>query len=253
MKRQILINAILVSLFLVGTVSAFSQKFSAGARVGVDFGYLSNFPKLKSHVEESAGSAVKRSIHTGFQGGLVAAYSFNKFIGLQGELIFDRKGEKLAYTYTYPGGTKSSHTNYDYKVNYSITYLTIPILIKAGTEIGKFKIHGLLGPYVGFGLAGKGVYTGDINNTYTSKFQKSPENPKTEEEYLTPYLKRLDVGLTIGVEPAFKVGPGDIFLDLRYNYGLLDIQNPYKELEGYFARDTRSFGISVGYLITFGK
>jgi hypothetical protein len=243
MKRQILINAILVSLFLVGTVLAFSQKFSAGARLGVDFGYLSNFSKLKSNAEESDGT-VKRNMHAGFQGGFVAAYSFNKILGLQGELIVDRKGEKLTYTF------KDAHGDYDVKENFSVTYLTIPILFKAGAEIGKFKIHGILGPYVGIGVAGKAEMSGEgRTESFTIKFNQQPEDG---DDYF--HAKRLDVGLTIGVEPAFKVGPGDIFLDLRYNYGFLDIQNPPStKPEGYYARNNHSFGISAGYLITFGK
>ena len=251
MKRQILINAILVSLFLVGTVSTFSQKFSLGARAGVDFGYLSNFSKLKSQAEESHGT-VKQNMHTGFQGGIVAAYSFNKVLGLQGELIFDRKGEKLDYSYTYTGATKSAGMTTSFKENNTITYLTIPILLKVGTEIGKFKIHGLLGPYIGIGIGGKVKFsgTGDIKDIDV-KFEKAPENPTSDQQY--EYLKRLDVGVTIGVEPAFTLGPGYIFLDVRYNYGLLDIQNPYKKPDGYFTRCNHTFGISAGYMITFGK
>ncbi|MCX6244162.1 MAG: porin family protein [Bacteroidetes bacterium] len=245
MKKQILLNAILLTVFLWGTVSSFSQNFSVGDVLGMDFSSYSNFSKVKSEAE-AAGATVKRNPHVGFRLGIMGAYSFNKYIGLQTEIVFDREGEKYTVTSPTPDG--------EFKGVYTIgvTYLTIPILFKAGSEIGDFKIYGLLGPYISVGLAGRDKGTSNMENLNPSfsrsvSFEQEPQNGDDQK-----HLKRLDVGLTIGVEPSYKVGPGDIYLDLRYSFGFLDVQNPYEKGENYYARYNRCFGFSVGYIYTFG-
>jgi len=239
MKTNKFFYAIFTAMLLMSSISSFCQYFSAGARVGMDFGSLSNFSKINL-LDLNNEPGVKRNVHAGFQGGFMATYSFNKIIGLQGELILDRKGVKVTDTYS----------GFSVVNEISISYLTIPILIKIGTEIGKFKIYGILGPYIGIGLGGKATF-GTINTQVSEMDVKFSQEPKDGDNY--EHLKRLDVGLAIGVEPEFKLGPGDILLDLRYNFGFLDINNPYQKGDNYYSNANRSFGVSLGYMIPFGK
>ncbi|MCX6243230.1 MAG: porin family protein [Bacteroidetes bacterium] len=242
MKKQVLISTILLAVFLLGADSAFSQKFSIGAKLGMDVGFYSNFSKIKSDVEDATEDVtVKHPGHLGFQGGFVAILDFNKIVGLQMEMLFDRKGEK--YKYTGAGTTVTE--------NVGVTYLTIPILFRAGGSIGdKFKIHGIIGPYFGIGLGGKMKITGGGEEyEFAAKFEKEPEDGGGDYYY----MQRFDVGLTFGVTPAFTLGPGDLFLDLRYNFGFMDTQNWYEKGDNYYALNNRSIGFTVGYVYTFGK
>ena len=254
MKKHILLSALLVSIFLMGTVTTFSQKFSVGARLGLDFATYSNFSKEKSDLSD-LGLTAKRNTHAGFVGGVMAYYDFNKFLGLQGELLVDRKGGKMTVT-----GTETTFDDYGDPISVSvsevstvgITYLTIPILLRGGTEFGRFKIHGLLGPYFAIGLGGKAKITEDgTTTTYKVVFKKEPENPSADDK--NDYHKIADVGLTIGAEPAFKLGPGDIIVDLRYNLGFIDTKNPFKKGDKYHPWCNRSFSLTFGYVITLGK
>lgn len=231
MKKQKLINAILFSALLIGSIPGFSQGFSVGVRLGGDLGYYSNFSDLKSEYEVDENS-LSRSPHTGFQGGFVVGYSFNNHFGIQGELIFERKGARYSY---------EDNDFATVETKYGITYLTIPILIKAGTEFGKFKVHGIIGPYFGMGLGGKATTMGI---EVPVQFKKEPQ---LEDGV---FMKRFDFGFTIGIIPAYKLGPGDVSLDLRYNLGFLDTRNPYNEGDGYYSQCNRSIGISVGYTMT---
>lgn len=243
MKKQILLKASVVCLFLFGAISAYSQ-FSVGARLGLDLGSYSNYSKLKSDLENGGGSSVTRVPHVGFQGGFTGSYFFNKFIGLQAELIVDSKGEKVKDDQLNQLGENVSVVS-----TIGVTYFTIPILLKGGAQFGKFKIYGLLGPYFAFGLGGKATTTGD-GNTETANIVFTKETETGDDNV---HYKRADVGLTIGAEPAYKLGPGDIFLDLRYNIGFIDVQNPYSKGDDYYTMDNRSFGISAGYIYKFGK
>jgi len=247
MKTKKLFYAILTSALLMSSLSSFCQYFSAGARVGVDFGSLSNFSKVKSDAEDG-GDKVARNAHMGFQGGFFGSYNFNKILGVQAEIIFDRKGEKLTYTGTDHGDI------YTGTMITSVTYMTIPILFKGGYDFGRFQVYGIFGPYIGIGLAGKLKYTENGTSIERSmKFTKYNDATAADDDSPMEHANRLDAGLTIGVQPGFKLGPGILILDLRYNFGLIDVQNYTPHADNYYARDTRSFGLSLGYVIPFGK
>jgi len=246
MKTKKLFYAILTSALLMSSLSSFCQYFSAGARVGMDFGSLSNFSKVKSDAED-VGEKVARNAHVGFQGGFFGCYNFNKILGVQAEFIFDRKGEKLTYTGTDHGDIITG------TMNTSVTYMTIPILFKGGYDFGRFQVYGIFGPYIGIGLAGKLKYT--ENGTSVERSMKFTKYDATSSVDDGPYehANRFDAGLTIGVQPGFKLGPGIIIMDLRYNFGFIDVQNYSPKPDNYYVRCTRSFGLSFGYVIPFGK
>ncbi|MCX6248510.1 MAG: porin family protein [Bacteroidetes bacterium] len=246
MKTKDLIFAILASTLLMISLDTFSQGWSVGARFGGDFASLSNFSKEKSSMDQIyPNTDYTRKIHPGFQGGFFGAYLFNKFIGIQAEMIFDSKGETVTYNRKNAEGETGKITN-----NGTINYFTIPILFKGCAAIGKFfSIYGILGPYVGIGLGGRGKITGNGEDKTRSVVFTSETG--TDDNV---HAQRIDVGLTIGVEPGFKAGPGIILLDLRYNYGFTDVQNPGDHKgDNYYPRCNRSFGISAGYVYAFGK
>jgi hypothetical protein len=150
-----------------------------------------------------------------------------------------------------------------------LNYFTMPILFKAGYAGEVFRIYGLVGPYVGIALSGKEkVYQDKIEqDSYTVEFG---EGETSDAETTTGGFKgykanRLDVGVTIGLEPCVKLGPGEIFLDLRYSLGFIDIDHPTDSQKqdyndwasdndelAYYKRCQRAFGLSFGYIFRLG-
>jgi hypothetical protein len=227
---------LVLSFIFFGAVPVLGQKFSVGAKLGIDLGFYSNFSDLKAEYEVDE-IKIKRNPHTGFLGGLQASYDFSDMFGIQSELLFDRKGA------TYIIQDPDFETT---KTKWSITYLTIPILLKIGFRVDDFNFFGVIGPYLGIGLGGK-ISTLSII-VLPVEFKKEPE-----DAFADVYMKRVDLGLTIGVVPSYKLGPGDIFLDIRANIGLLDVHNPNSKGDDYFAQCNRSIGLALGYKMKIGK
>jgi hypothetical protein len=241
MKNRFSFIIIILSFLQVFTLNSYGQ-FSIGVRSGLDISYLSNFSQVKSWYGANDSVKVTGPGLLGFQGGFLCSYMFSKNVGLQMEFIYSQMGGQTKVNYPYQHKSSSGET---YKTN--INYLTIPVVVKAGWEMEDFRFYGLLGWYVGIGLSGK--ETASYNGTEIERkvsFTRSDYN----DSYI--YLHRIDFGLVFGINPCVKIGPGDLFLDLRYELGVLDIYNYEDEYDDYVARNNRNIGISAGYIFHFG-
>ena len=53
-----------------------------------------------------------------------------------------------------------------------------------------------------------------------------------------------------GLGAAMRLGPGSIFADAIYNYGLTDISEPSLDVDSI---KTRTFYLSLGYMFSVGE
>jgi hypothetical protein len=200
-----------------------SQGFSLGMKVGVNMSTMSNLDWPENYDNMSK---------IGFLFGFLGEYRFNKYLGLQMELLYSPKGLKV----------KATESGVTVKVWESINYLEIPLLIKGSIPAGPVVIYGNIGPYLGIGLTakiGSDPDTGDF------------EDPKFEEGGLS----RIDFGLCFGAGVGFKIKRSLLFLDLRYGLGLTDVNDIADADKGdnYKKNCNRNFGIAIGYSMPLGK
>lgn len=161
--------------------------------------------------------------------GLIQA-GFNEYLAFQFELLFAQKGFKLKGTTS--GVYVSAYT--------TLNYLEIPLLFRASYPLGPVSIYSILGPYVGFGLkASVGSSVGKIGSYSFKDLGLHP----------------VDFGLCFGGGAGFHIGRSELFLDLRYDLGLVDCNNidDSDKPSGYKANCNRNFAISIGYLMPLGK
>ena len=218
MKTKISTLSLLALLLLTGAANVSGQTFSLGAKVGPGIAYYSNFDKLDG--------LLVRSPNIRIDAGVIGNLSFNKLVSLQFEMLYEQKGEKYKMTF------ETTETARIY-----LNYITMPVLIQFSHSFGRVKLFGGAGPYVGYALDGKMI---DSESKTTIKFGKDE-------------FRRFDAGATANLGFGVKAGPGHIFLDVRYNYGLMDIQQPEKKPEGYKPHHNRNLDVCVGYIIPLGK
>jgi hypothetical protein len=222
MKTKIFTPAIIFLLLLSGIPGSFGQHFSLGAKAGAGFANYSNF--------DSEGLGFTRAPNIMVQGGFVVDYKFARLIGLQAELLFQQKGEAYRFDYDYNG---TEHKN---RSRMYMNYLTMPVLFKFWHTFGKFNLSEGLGPYIGYALNGKFVQT-------------EPENSSSDLKFGKDKFRRFDAGVSIDLNGGISLGPGNLFLDLRYDFGLMDIAQPEDKGDNYKSHCNRNFAVNVGYII----
>ncbi len=198
--------------------------FSLGVKAGMDISTISNLV---------VDDPVSKESKLGFQGGLIGKYGFNKLLAVQMELLFTQKGYKVEAT---QNGNTTKHF-------LRINYLEIPLMAKVTYPLGKFVVFGNVGPYLGVGLNG---LEGDIPDAGINQ----------PIYYGEGGYQNIDFGFAFGAGFGYKIGIGEIILDLRYDLGLSDIHNvssSTKNTSGYVKNSNRNFGIALGFLMPLGS
>jgi hypothetical protein len=228
MKLSLLILALITVMVFTNTPVVYSQGFAAGGKIGLCLSSLSNWDYRSSGSENK-----ERSSLAGLQVSLTGKYNFSELLGLQTELQYSQKGEVTIMT----GSTDTT-----YRVKTIINYLTLPVLFTASHSFDKILIYGNLGPYIGIGLSAKTKIKGPIEGTEKREFKKGDQ-------------ARFDLGLCIGAGAGYRLGPGDIILDIRYDLGFIDTYSTPDEIKGnnYKATKNRTLGVSIGYIIPLGQ
>ena len=75
---------------------------------------------------------------------------------------------------------------------------------------------------------------------------KATMNIAETKESITDEYYRFDLNLDVGIGSLIKIGSGGLILDVRYNYGILDIAT-----SSYYEAVNRSYTFTIGYL--FGR
>ncbi|MFD2245509.1 porin family protein [Pontibacter ruber] len=209
MKIKILLSLLFVVAF--GYTSS-AQSVSVGPRVGA------TFAKISVSDDENGISNDDIKYNPGIQFGAVANFMINDMLSIQPELLYIQKGYKIGEDEAYLKGRAN--------------YIELPILAKVafGTE----QLHGFAtgGPTAGYWASGKASMEFD--------------GTKASEEYeFDDEDNRFELGASFGVGIAYKVGPGELNLDLRYGLGFTNLYDT--EGDGSKTRNN-VLGISLAYL-----
>jgi hypothetical protein len=140
-------------------------------------------------------------------------YDFIRNFGLQGELLYNPVGGG----YSSPGQAGG---------NDGISYLEFVVLAKYSVPVNPvIKIFFEAGPQLGIKLSA--TAHSDATGTDTD---------------ISQYISGTDFDLVVGTGTAFRVGPGNIIFDVRYNIGLSTIQK-----NGNDHNSNQVFSMAVGY------
>ena len=141
---------------------------------------------------------------TGLKIGIVSDFKIKKFLSFHPELIYIQKGVSL------PLENLSNEITYR---SPKVDYIQIPIMFNFSLDMNTLSFQIFAGPYISYGLKASAINIEDINNPYKEIF--------TFEDINT---HRLDFGASFGTSLVLEIAKAKkMFLDLRYNLGLRDI------------------------------
>lgn len=217
--RNILKISLALALLTLGT-AAFSQ--SIGIRGGLS---LSNI-----YAENNSGTTSDEFLYkTGYHGGIVVDLDITKSLSLESGLMIESKGFRLDNDF---GGINSK-----YALN--LTYVDIPLTLKASTDNTFVNFYGILGPYVGVGLFGN-----EKGETTVLGVKTAFNDPIQWGTTQNDEVRRFDYGLMIGAG----VELGSIQLGLSYAHGLANIAPVH---DNGLTAQNRVFRLSAAFL--FGE
>lgn len=182
------------------------------------------------------------SSRIGFMVGAGLELTISENFTIQPELMFIQKGYKTEESYDV--FTRVS-ADQEFKDNIALNYLELPIMFKI--KFNKFYVNA--GPSFSYGIGGSDKW--ELNDSYNGvtesetskiKFGKAPENNSGDNVY---YDNAFDLGVQLGA--GVKVGP--VVIDLRYGFGLSNLNDKPKSFEGSYAFQNRALQLSVGFPI----
>ncbi len=206
-----------ITILLTLSTTTFSQSF--GFKCGL------NLSTIHSEYSESNYNG---DYVIGFHIGGFSEFSISRNTVLEPELLLTTKGFSEKGLEMDPG-----EPIYNTKLTATLYYIDLPINVKRYIYIGKTKLYGTLGTYVGLGLIGK----------TKEEFWSTTEESKPD---IINYIdmdnerRRFDFGLTAGAGITFN----SIQIGISYNLGLA---NSSQISEGRVYN--REFNLSIGYLL----
>lgn len=176
----------------------------------------------------SADGAIDAFLVGGYFG-----FGLSDRLGLQLEVVYGGRGsEAMTFGTEVADGTAVT-------AGLDMSYLDVPVLLRAGFPGRRVLPSVFVGPYFGFMLS----------------CELTPEGGETRdcdgEESLTARFtpRSTDIGLVVGGAVDFLLGESSVFIDARYTTGLLSIE------AGDDAMDARHTGLAVsgGFAFPVGR
>jgi hypothetical protein len=193
-----------------------------GIKAGVTFSKFS----VSDSVFDSSPAAL-----TAFTAGIPLVFKISDKFSIQPEINYVSKGADF--------GQNLGFISYDIK--YKINYIEIPVLAKLSLHDKKFDFNLLAGPSIAYGLKAK------IHSELKSLFGNNTTDSTLD--FKKNYLNRTDVCLNFGAGFSYPLGVQTIFLDIRYQVGLSNLDTyDAPANSGNPAIHTSGFMISGGIL-----
>ncbi|MEA1878621.1 MAG: porin family protein [Bacteroidota bacterium] len=210
---------LLAGLAVFGFTSTYAQYPAYGAKLGL------SFPGFQD--EEIASERITPAIS------LIGNFHITRSFVMQMELGYELKGNKFTFEEWDDAGVIIEESKYTEKTN--MGYVTVPLLFKY--NLGRSnKFYFQAGGFYGYLL--NASFTGMMNNELVSKVNI--------KEGLSPH----DYGMVVGggLETPFRRGLS-MLLDVKYHYGLIDLNVDPDVLGHSNPVKTKSFVMSMGVLI----
>ncbi len=201
------------------TASNKQKQFSMGPKIGLSFSTLTN---LDASYRTNVTDIVR------MQFGIAFNFANRKVYSFQPEVLYFQKGGEVKY----------NNNKYNY-MKFNTNYFEVPAMFKF--SFGGHELKGFLdiGPYLAYWASAMSIYRFGQNDTVVKEsyvFDNKDDN-------------RLDLGLCFGGGASYKVGPGKIVFDLRYDMGFLSIERDSKGTPNC----NRTFGLAVIYLFNLKR
>ncbi len=220
MKTKNFFAILILALLAFNYVSAQDQ-MTFGVRAGVNFQNING--------KGSSGDKLENDLLPGFNVGANVEIPVGTDIYFQPGLLFSTKGGKLNTFGT--AATAKLH----------ISYIELPLNLLFKPLLGTGHMLLGFGPYVAYGIGGKGTTDiSGVTNDWDVKFKSDVSDSDPND---VVYLKAFDAGANfiIGYEMASMLS-----LQLNAQLGLLDIYPNYPVTDDTSWKNT-GFGLSVGY------
>ena len=200
MKKVLLIAGFVAA----SSITAFAQTISFGVKAGLNLSRLT---------ETVSGGSVSSQTLPGFQVGGVVDLGFQAF-SIQPGVFFTTKGGKSEETvqFTTPG---SGQTTITANSKVTLNYIEVPINFLYNVAAGDNKFYVGAGPYVGYGLSGKGTESDNQNGSETTKTNVTFGSGQDD-------VKNPDFGVNFLV--GFKFSQG-YSIGANYGLGLSNLSN----------------------------
>ncbi|WPR70243.1 porin family protein [Flavobacterium sp. NG2] len=134
------------------------------------------------------------NVLTSFNAGIYATLPISKFIAIQPEVLYSRKGSELTYDNVFAAG----------KAQFKLNYIEMPILVKANLT-KNLNIHA--GPYFAY------LVDAQVKNISDDGSFDFEDNLNNDD------FNKFDAGLSAGIGLDFE----NIGIGARYNYGLTTV------------------------------
>jgi len=246
-KLNIMKKLLFLSTFLFLASTVFSQSpWWVGGRLGIGFTTVSG--------QYVNSDNAKHCWITSPLFGATGIYTFSDIFSLQAELNMAKSGMLIKSNFDI-GPYRA--TEYDYSFRERFTTIQIPILAKfTFGKTWQFFAYG--GFYWSYILGGKYVLKSDYFKDQSGKIKYGdpPDNNDGDDMYLRKdYNRRMDVGFIAGGGIQRQLGPGVLFLDLRFGLGFLDYNKfpDNDKPDEYKPFKNRALNLSMGYIFNLGK
>jgi len=205
---------------LMTVVSVEAQYFSYGAKLGLGFPGFQN--------EQIASEKITPNLS------LLGNLHITRDFLLQTELAFEMKGNKFTYE-VWDETTGKLIEDSVYTVKTNMNYATIPLF---------FKVN--IGRNNKFYFQAGGYYAYMLNARYSGKVHQQ----MFDNVNIRPGLSPHDLGLIVGGGMETPVRRGlSMLLDVKYNYGMKDLNLDPAITLSDVPMKTRSFIMSIGVVI----
>ena len=230
---KLIAKSMLAGLFVFIALGLSAQNIYLGVKGGANFVNVTG-PAILDDIDALPNFQQIPS----FNIGLVSELELTDNIGIQGEVVYTKKGFEIDENYDL--------TLFDFPVPIGATaisrfnYIEAPLMLKAkfGNEVVKGYVLG--GPTFGYATSGQ--------LTTRAKVIVEFDLFTTDIPLETINYERFEVGATAGGGVAFQVGSGQLFADARYHYGFTEIYDIPLLSERV---QNRGVSLNVGYMHGF--
>lgn len=208
----------LLCFLLVSTSNLMAQlSISPGIRAGVNLANVSVDPDLEFDTKSNMGMIIAVPVEIGI----------GESFAIQPEVMFVQKGFKV----------EENILGLNFKTQMIINQIDIPILAKykfVNTE--SFQAYAAAGPVFGYALSGK------------QKIEALGQSEEEDIDFDEFGYNRFETLVSVGAGAGIPIGPGVIVLDLRYLFGLSDLNDSEEDFE----MRNNGFQGGIGFMFNFG-
>jgi hypothetical protein len=231
-------------IILFTSLGCFAQ-WAVGPRVGINFHTVTG--------KWSSEDDTKNRFIVGPVAGAVGSYTFSELLMLSGELSYETMGQKNIFTLNDIASRQAQETYFLYEKWHALSFV---VLLNLFFTVRWFA-------HVGFANRLKivGFLKDENGNKIILKMGEGSQKASNPVQYVDPtYNRRWDLGMYVGGGYQRAIGPGNIRADLRFGYGLLDL-NKFEDKDqkktakdnGYKGYHSMNIMLSVAYMFELGN